>query len=268
MPERKLTEEFKMRINHNVVAMNTANNLGNVNSAQGKVLEKLGSGQRINRAADDAAGIAISEKMRGELAFLKQSKSNSQDLVSFTNAADGALNEISNIMVNIQQLATQSGDGAASSGSVMMNSTATGNIGSTITAYSDAIKKFVAGEMNGLSLLSTSQLAKAGVTDTSSALDKVQAITAGSDIATIRTAVDSLNTLRASIGARSNQAESTVRNLSTQMENLQEAESRIRDTDMAETTVEFQKNNILNQAATAMLSQANQLPQSVTGLLR
>jgi flagellin len=261
-----------MRINHNVTAMNTANNLYNVNTSQAKVLERLGSGQKINKAGDDSAGLAISEKMRGEIAQLKQQKANQQDLVSFTNAQDGTLNEISNILVSMQQLITQSGDGVANSsavsGSVMMNATATGNIAQSMNAYVEAAKKFLTSAMNSVSLLSDANITKVGATDSAGALGQISNLTSMVPLASITCAVDAVNTLRASLGAKSNQAEATVRNLSTQIENLQEAESRIRDTDMAETTIDFQKNNILNNAATSMLAQANQQPQSVLSLLR
>lgn len=284
-----------MRISHNVTAMKTSNVLSNINNNQAKTLQKLGSGQKINKAGDDSAGLAISEKMRGELAVLKQQKANQQDLVSFGNAQDGALNEISNLLVSTQQLLTQSGDTFNESGDVMLNDVALGNIATSIVANIDAARSFMQSEINGISLFSNESFSKV-LGSTFDSLTIYNPLTGGQEslknsaflntffqidsgtllnltanrdqLSMVEAFADNLNQLRGAIGSKVNQAEATVRNISTQIENLQESESRIRDADMSEETVEYQKNNILNQAATSMLAQANQQPQSVLSLLQ
>lgn len=275
-----------MRINHNAAAVITANNLSNVNNGQAKVLQKMGSGQRINKASDDAAGLAISEKMRGEIAQLKQQKMNQQDLVAFTNAQDGVLSEASNTLVRMKQLVTQWGD-SETSGDVMLDDTAIDNIRAELGSCFDFLQGLKDSKLNGKDLLSMNSFRQ--ILSDSSELSNAQHVmevdfnglrlTPGSDsfilfgnglsnTDQIDHFVDNLNRLRGAIGAKSNQAEAAVRNLSIQIENLQQSESNIRDADMAEESVEYQKNNILNTAATSMLTQANQQPQSVLSLLR
>ncbi|NLB79120.1 MAG: flagellin [Clostridiaceae bacterium] len=257
-----------MIINNNISAINTRNQLFNTNAASSKSMEKLSSGKRINRAADDAAGLSISEKMRAQIRGLGQAARNAQDGISLIQTAEGALDEVSNMLVRLKELAVQRANGT-------YNPDDKSNLNlemSSLTAEIDNIFKTT--KFNGSQVLTTS--ASIVISDdgtTSLTISKttttgITGLTSAATVGDVEAAIKNVNAARATYGAKQNRLESTVRNLKTTAENLQAAESRIRDTDMAEEMSTFTKNNILVQAGTAMLAQANQAPQSVLSLLR
>ncbi|MDP9750556.1 MULTISPECIES: flagellin Hag [Thermoanaerobacter] len=276
-----------MIINHNLSALNAwrALSINNINTQ--KALEKLSSGYRINRAGDDAAGLAISEKMRGQIAGLNQAQRNAQDGISLIQTAEGALNETHAILQRMRELVVQAA-----------NDTNTDVDRANIQKEIDQLKKEIdriasTTEFNTRKLLDGS-LSTTGVTfqiganaaqnitltigkmdSTTLGVDALDVSTSGlssSDIAawltTIDSAINAVSQQRADLGAVQNRLEHTINNLGVAAENLTAAESRIRDVDMAKEMMEFTKNNILQQAATAMLAQANQQPQTVLQLLR
>jgi len=266
-----------MRINHNITAMNTYRQYNINTSNTNKSMEKLSSGYRINRAADDAAGLSISEKMRSQIRGLTQANRNAQDGVSFIQTAEGALNEVSDMLVRLKELATQVVNGTYSS-----NDTA--NIGSEMNALGTAIDNIYDNtKFNGIDVFGTGadiqygedgsqQVAIAAITRTSVNALRDAAIgstpeTAVTD-AVVEAAITEVNTSRATYGAQQNQLEHASNNMSATKENIQAAESRVRDVDMAEEIMSYTKNNILLQAAQAMLAQANAQPQGVLQLLQ
>ena len=257
-----------MIINNNISAINTRNQLFVTNSAASKSMEKLSSGKRINRAADDAAGLSISEKMRAQIRGLNQAARNAQDGISLIQTAEGALDEVSNMLVRLKELAVQKANGTYDSEDI-------DNLNLEMASLGDEIDNiFTNTKFNGSTVLTTSAdiiISDDGTTALNIAATSTSGITglgSGSSVTNIETAITNVNEARATYGARQNRLESTVRNLKTTAENLQAAESRIRDTDMAEEMSTFTKNNILVQAGTAMLAQANQAPQNVLSLLR
>jgi len=256
-----------MIINHNMNAMNSQRNSAINNAAAGKSMEKLSSGLRINRAGDDAAGLSISEKMRSQIRGLDQASRNAQDGISRIQTAEGALNEVSDMLVRMKELAVQkSNTGTYSTADIA-------NVDSEMTALAAEIgnintnTKFNGAQATGAALIT--------ITDTGTTLNiaaatltKALAVSSASAATSIDAAIDGVNTQRAKYGALQNRLEHIVNNLGTTTENLQASESRIRDVDMAKEMMKFSKNNILSQAAQAMLSQANQQPQGVLQLLR
>lgn len=256
-----------MRINHNLMALNTYRQLGINTANASKSMEKLSSGLRINRAADDAAGLSISEKMRGQIRAMEQATRNAQDGISLIQTAEGALNEVSDMLVRIKELYTQYNNGT-------YNTTDQANITAEIAALTAEINNIgLNTKFNGITLLNGSLSVTIQINETSS---DTMPITMSTDISSINpadldattTAIDTVSTARSALGALQNRLEHTVNNLSTTTENLTAAESRVRDTDMAKEMMLFTKNNILNQAAQAMLAQANQNPQGILQLLR
>ncbi|MBN2258977.1 MAG: flagellin [Clostridiales bacterium] len=369
-----------MIINHNIASLNTYSRLTQANTAQGKSLEKLSSGLRINRAGDDAAGLAISEKMRGQISGLNQASRNAQDGISLIQTAEGALNETHSILQRMRELAVQgandtlegsdrtaiqlemdqlaeevtrisdttqfnnktlltgelgvqldtsglavgsdgitainisgasasttftisgtNGDVALTDGdgnvqkldlsdgtagtlnfdklgvSITVNDTwdittlaastsGTGVAGTIITTADQDVNFQIGANSNQVLGLSISDMSASGLSvDSLSVADNTSA---GLAIDAIDAALGSVSTQRADLGAKQNRLEHTINNLTTSSENLTAAESRIRDVDMAKEMMEFTKNNILGQAATSMLAQANQMPQTVLQLLR
>jgi flagellin len=275
-----------MIINHNLNAMNAHRNLMTNTVASGKGMEKLSSGLRINRAGDDAAGLAISEKMRGQIRGLDQASRNSQDGISLIQTAEGALNETHAILQRMRELAVQGSNDTN-------NGADRGQIGKEITQLQAEIdriadntefntKKLLDGTATTLSFqvganmnqmitlgIKSMKAESLGVDAAKVTIDTATATTTISKaISTINTAIDTVSTERANLGAYQNRLEHTINNLNTSSENLSAAESRIRDVDMAKEMMEFSKNNILTQAAQAMLAQANQQPQAVLQLLR
>ncbi|MEA4831969.1 Flagellin [bioreactor metagenome] len=267
-----------MRINHNISAMNTYRQY-NVNTANANgSMEKLSSGYRINRAADDAAGLSISEKMRSQIRGLTQATRNAEDGVSFIQTAEGALNEVSDMLVRLKELAVQVKNGTYSADDK-------NNIGAEMKALGTAIGDVLTNtKFNGIAVFTTGAAIKYGedgtqtvtiaaATTTNFTLLKAEtdtANTAPADVTTdlVENTITEMNTNRATYGAQQNQLDHAANNLSTTKENLQSAESRVRDVDMAEEMMEYTKNNILLQAAQSMLAQANSQPQGVLQLLR
>ena len=285
-----------MRIQHNITALNAHRNLTNNNSSLTKNLEKLSSGYRINRAGDDAAGLAISEKMRAQITGLETAKKNAEDGVSLVQTAEGALTEVHSMLNRMVELATQSANGTYSS----TNRT---EMQKEITALVDEIKRIGnTSNFNGTKLFNGDvasiklHVGEEG-TDANQITVTFAAINAGSlsgidasgaptnpqdvaavDITTadsakgaisvINAAIDNISSMRSSFGALQNRLEHTINNLGVQTENISAAESRIRDVDMAKEMMAYTKNNILVQASQAMLAQANQVPQGVLQLLQ
>ena len=293
-----------MVIQHNIAANNAYRNLS-ANASNGqKNLEKLSSGYRINRSADDAAGLAISEQMRSKINGLDQATSNANDAIGLIQTAEGALTETHSMLQRMVTLATQSANGT-------YNSTARGAIAEEVTALKAELNRIASTtDYNGVKPLNTGNapgaaapavggggggtptpapaaggivvqigptsgetltIATAKMGSTALGVNAVDVSTvskANSAITTINKAINSVSTHRAKLGASQNRLEHTINNLKTTNENMTAAESRIRDTDMAKEMAAFTKNNILNQAAQSMLSQANQQPQGVLSLLR
>lgn len=333
-----------MRINTNISAMNTYGRLTNANASKSNSLAKLSSGLRINKAGDDAAGLAISEKMKGQIGGLKQATRNAQDGISLIQTAEGALNETHAILGRMRDLATQGANGTLSQDDRGEINKEFDALKKEITRISDTTefntKKLLntenqeftfqiganggqtmsvkIGKMDAEALkLEDSTDATKNVTLSAKDGDVTDLATLKSDIEARQTDVDALNAdstqdeidkaykdlsdakdaltaaqetpgrlnatkaigvideaiktvsaQRSELGAAQNRLSHTVKNLTTTQENLAEANSRIRDVDMAEEMMEFTKNNILSQAATSMLSQANAMPNSVLGLLQ
>ena len=286
-----------MRIQHNITALNAHRNLTNNNSAVGKNLEKLSSGYRINRAGDDAAGLAISEKMRAQITGLQTAKKNADDGVSLVQTAEGALTEVHSMLNRMVELATQSANGTYSAKNreemqkeVDQLNKEIDRIGKTsnfngtkLFDGNTASIKLHVGEQGTddnqiavtfakLSSSNIQGIKKDGSLDTKidlTANAKVEdAASAKAAITVINQAIDAISSMRSTFGALQNRLEHTINNLGVQRENIQAAESRIRDVDMAEEMMAYTKNNILVQASQAMLAQANQVPQGVLQLLQ
>ena len=287
-----------MRINNNIMAMNTHRQLGINNMAGAKSLEKLSSGYRINRAGDDAAGLSISEKMRGQIRGLKMASKNAQDGISLIQTAEGALNETHSILQRMRELVVQAGNLGTNEGEDLKAiqdeinqlvdeidgiSNRTAFNGKTLLdgTYSSNALVFQIGANAGQSVsLNIDSMAATSLGDGASMISDIELVTVDTagDITIEYTTVDSIlgivdgaiemvSEQRSALGAMQNRLEHTIANLDNAAENLQAAESRIRDVDMAQEMMEFTKNNILQQAATAMLAQANMLPQTVLQLL-
>ena len=269
-----------MVIQHNIAANNAYRNLSSNATNGQKNLEKLSSGYRINRSADDAAGLAISEQMRSKINGLDQATANANDAIGLIQTAEGALTETHSMLQRMVTLATQSANGT-------YNSTARAAIGEEVTALKAEIDRIASTtDYNGVKpIASTSNITvQIGPTSgetleiTAAKMDSaslgVSAISvstvsdSNAAITAINKAINTVSTHRAKLGASQNRLEHTINNLKTTNENMTAAESRIRDTDMAKEMAAFTKNNILNQAAQSMLSQANQQPQGVLSLLR
>ena len=269
-----------MVIQHNIAANNAYRNLSSNASNGQKNLEKLSSGYRINRSADDAAGLAISEQMRSKINGLDQATANASDAIGLIQTAEGALTETHSMLQRMVTLATQSANGT-------YNSTARAAIGEEVTALKAEIDRISSTtDYNGVKPIGstsniTVHIGPTSVETLSIAAAKMDATSLGvngiavgsvsdanSAITKINDAINTVSTHRAKLGASQNRLEHTINNLKTTNENMTAAESRIRDTDMAKEMAAFTKNNILNQAAQSMLSQANQQPQGVLSLLR
>ncbi len=271
-----------MRINHNISALNTYRQLTVNITAGGKSLEKLSSGYRINRAGDDAAGLAISEKMRGQIRGLEMASKNAQDGISLIQTAEGALNETHAILQRMRELAVQSAtdtntdeDRAELQKEVVQLLSEIDRIASD-TEFNT--KKLLDGTLSGAifqiganegqtTTLTIGDMSTAGSGLDISGVDISTQSGASEAITTIQGAIDTVSSERAKLGAIQNRLEHTINNLGTAAENLTASESRIRDVDMAKEIMEFTKNSILQQAAQAMLAQANMQPQGVLQLL-
>ncbi|HNY20713.1 MAG TPA: flagellin [Treponemataceae bacterium] len=286
-----------MIINHNLSAMYSQRSLGETTLANSKNMEKLSSGMRINRAGDDASGLAVSEKMRSQIRGLNQAATNAQNGISFIQATEGYLQETQDIIQRVRELAVQSSNGIYSSEDRMqiqvevsqliaevdriashaqfngMNmitgrfaretgeNTVTGSMWFHIGANMDQRTRVYIGTMTAKAL---------GVRNVGdeSIMTLETADSANRAIGTLDEALKKVNKQRADLGAYQNRLEYAVKGLHVGSENLQAAESRIRDTDMAKEMVDFTKNQILSQSGTAMLAQANQMTQGVLSLLK
>ncbi|REJ27581.1 MAG: flagellin [Caldibacillus debilis] len=272
-----------MRINHNISALNTYRQLSFNNTQTAKNLEKLSSGYRINRAGDDAAGLAISEKMRGQIRGLEMATKNAQDGISLIQTAEGALNETHAILQRIRELAVQAANDTNTDNDRAELQKEVEQLIAEIDRIADTTqfntKNLLDGSLSGSGLifhigankdqnvtLTISSMRASGLGV--SGIDISSQSGANNAITTIDNAIDKVSTERAKLGAMQNRLEHTINNLGAAAENLTAAESRIRDVDMAKEMMEFTKNSILTQAAQAMLAQANQLPQGVLQLLR
>lgn len=271
-----------MRIQHNLNAMNSLRQLGTNNTNSGKNLEKLSSGFRINRAGDDAAGLAISEKMRGQINGLEMASKNAADGISMIQTAEGALNETHSILQRMRELAVQSSNDT----NVAEDRTAMDNEYQQLALEVDRISDetefnkqklwdgtttavdFQIGANAGQKITFTFSNADFATLGGAAAGDLTTKANAQTAIGVLDTAITNVSEIRSNLGATQNRLEHTINNLDTSAENLTAAESRIRDVDMAKEMMEFTKNNILSQAAQAMLAQANQQPQGVLQLLQ
>ena len=318
----KIKEEIFMVIQHNIAAINSYRNLGTNQSALNKNLEKLSSGYKINRAGDNAAGLAISESMRSQINGLNQAAANANDAIGLIQTAEGALTEVHSMLQRMTTLATQAANGT-------YNSVARGNIQSEMNelmaeidrvanntdfngikpleskngydAATDAVGGSITADRSGKShkmtfqigptagetiLVSGQSMTISGIFNATSAtyasgmtgstVDKNHILYVGTNTTTyanraitaIKSAIDTVSSYRAKLGAAQNRLEHTISNLEVTSENITAAESRIRDTDMADEITNYTKNNILLQAAQSMLSQANAAPQGVLSLLQ
>lgn len=275
-----------MVVQHNLQAANTNRQLGITTSAQAKSTEKLSSGYKINRAADDAAGLSISEKMRSQIRGLNKASSNAQDGVSLVQTAEGALNETHSILQRMNELATQAANGTNTSvdrsairAELDQLTSEINRIQSTTQfntmnlldgTFSGATKKMKlqVGALSGQSIdfsIANMCASKIGLKPTLSVSTFTKA---GSYMKSVQNAIEVVSKQRSAMGAIQNRLEHTIANLDTTSENTQSAESRIRDTDMASEMVTYSKNNILAQAGQSMLAQANQSTQGVLSLLQ
>ena len=291
-----------MVVQHNMTAMNANRQLGITTSAQAKSSEKLSSGYRINRAGDDAAGLTISEKMRSQIRGLNKASDNAQDGVSLIQVAEGALSETHSILQRMNELATQ----AANDTNTTADRNAIQSEINQLTSEIDRIQSTtqfntmnlidgsytaknlqvgsLSGQailvsienMNATSLFGGTNAAVSSVSDVNTEnlisynnkLTVSSFDTAGSAMKSIQSAIALVSNQRSNLGAVQNRLEHTIANLDNISENTQSAESRIRDTDMAEEMVNYSKNNILAQAGQSMLAQANQSTQGVLSLLQ
>jgi flagellin len=280
-----------MRINQNIAAYNAYRNLNTTGSALSKSLEKLSSGFRINRAADDAAGLVKSESLRAEIGGTNQAIANAQDGVSFVQTAEGALNEVQAILQRVRDLAvsaanTATTDGSAQKAEISQLASELDGIGARTTFSTKAVFSNYSATGAGLAFqvgagsatanqLSVTQNLKLDTTSTTglfsvqlSSIDVTTNAGATSAIAMLDSAIADVSTARSVLGATQNRFEHIIANLSVAAENLTSSESRVRDTDMSLEMVKFTRNQIMNQAGTAMLAQANQIPQSILKLLQ
>ncbi len=268
-----------MIVQHNLRAMNSNRMLGVNSATQSKSTEKLSSGYKINRAADDAAGLSISEKMRRQIRGLTQASANAQDGISCVQTAEGALNEVHDMLQRLNELAVKSANGTLQSEDRSYIQAEVDQLVSEINRTADDTKfnkrallvddtvTLQVGSENGntitlnLSAMDAAGLSVEGLkvsdeTTASAAIDKIDA------------AIQKVSKFRSSLGAVQNRLEHTINNLDNVVENTTSAEASIRDTDMAKEMVKFSNNNILTQAGTAMLAQANQANQGVLSLLQ
>ena len=281
---------MSLRINQNIDAFNSYRNLSVTQGQMSKSLEKLSSGFRINRAADDAAGLAISEKMRGQIGGLAQAQRNAQDGISLVQTAEGALTEVHSMLQRVRDLKVQYANGTNSAddkdaiaaevaqiaqevGDIVtdtkFNGTAVfGATGFTFQVGANDTESITTTAANFNSTIAVSGLNE--LTSITTTAGASTALTTGglSTIDLIDTAIKTVSKVRADFGAVQNRLEHRLNNLATYQENLTASESRIRDVDMAAEMTKFTKLNILQQAGTSMLAQANQSGQGVLSLLR
>jgi flagellin len=273
---------MSLRINTNISAINTHRNMNMTDLALSKSLEKLSSGLRINRASDDAAGLSISENMRGQIRGLKQAERNAQDGISLINTAEGALNEVHSILQRMRELSVQAANGTLTTSDRASVDQEVLALKSEITNISNYTT------FNGMSLLNTANvtftfqvganygqtLVFTNATAVTLAGLSINATTTATQtqaqgaISDIDVAIAAISKIRSGLGATANRLEHTINNVAITQENLSAAESRIRDVDMADEMSNLTRQQILMQSGTAMLAQANSQPQSVLSLFR
>lgn len=270
-----------MVVQHNVTAMNTSRQLGITTTGLQKSTEKLSSGYKINRAADDAAGLSISEKMRNQIRGLNKAASNAQDGISLVQTAEGALNEVHSMLQRISELAVQ----ASSDINATADRTAVNDEITQLTTEIDRVASTT--QFNKMNILDGTfknksiQVGANAGENIAISIDNMNCATLGmtnagvdsyananTTLTNAQNAITSLSSKRSALGAIQNRLEHTYDNLNNISENTQAAESRIRDTDMASEMVSYSKNNILQQAGQSMLAQANQANQGVLSLLQ
>ena len=273
-----------LRVNTNVTSINAQRNLAAVTERLSGNFRRLSTGLRISTAADDAAGLAISERLRSQVRSLEQAKRNANDGISFVQTAEGALNEVSSILTRLRELAVQSANGSVSNqdketldeefqslideverigkstefnGIKLLdgsNSTISFQVGFGTTVGTDTLSVTLSEASSSSLSLSSLDIGSGGLTTT--AMDAIDR------------AINSVSSLRGTLGAIQNRLGSTINNLAIQVENLSAAESRIRDVDVAYETAQLTRNSILQQASISILSQANAQPQSALSLLQ
>ncbi len=275
-----------LSINTNVSALNAYRNLSSTQGDLSKSLERLSSGLRINRAADDAAGLAISEGLRAQVNGTKQAVLNAQNGISVVQTAEGALTETHSILQRMRTLSVQAANGGA------LSSAAQKNVQDEVTELQTELTRIAnTTQFNGQKLLNGSYtgvfqvganvstddtitvtigtaMDAAGLGVAAAAVDVSTTAGATAGITAIDTAIKTVSDLRSKLGASQNRFDHTINNLNVAAENLAASESRIRDTDMASEMVQFTRSQILSQAGTAMLAQAKNMPQSVLQLLQ
>lgn len=265
---------MSLRIQTNIEAFNAHRNLVGTSNALAKTMERLSSGYRINRAADDAAGLAISERLRAQVKGIGQAQRNAQDAVSLVQTSEGSLDEVHSMLQRVRELAVQYKNGTLSEADKQ-------SIQSEVNQLASEVERIgTSTEFNGIKLLNASASVTFQVGANDGEVIAVSTISLGEavgakafelgeekDIEQIDTAIGAVSTQRAQFGAVQNRLEHTLNNLAVYQENLSASESRIRDVDMASEMVEFTKLQILQQAGTSMLAQAQQSGQSVLKLL-
>ena len=275
-----------MVVQHNLTAVNTNRQLGITTSGLQKSTEKLSSGYKINRAADDAAGLSISEKMRNQIRGLNKASDNAQDGISLVQTAEGALNEVHSMLQRMSELSVQAANGtndttdrSSINDEIQQLKTEIQRVGNTTQfnkmnildgTFSNGANKLLQVGANANQTIQIDIDALQSVVGSSLKADlkTATATNAQSAIGVVQNSIEKLSKLRSKLGAVQNRLEHTVANLDNISENTQSAESRIRDTDMAEEMVQYSKNNILQQAGQSMLAQANQANQGVLSLLQ
>ncbi|MEF2243944.1 flagellin [Paenibacillus sp. IITD108] len=270
-----------MYINTNVGAINAHRNLVGNNLSMNKTMEKLSSGYRINRAADDAAGLAISEKMRFQINGLNQAQRNAQDGISLIQTAEGALTEVHSMLQRMNTLANQAVNGTYKDEDrekidlevqelikeIDNISSKTTFNGIKLLDSTDQVKFQIGSEENDTISVTLGNMSSTELGVDAASLDVKTSTAAAAAITAIKEAISTVSTQRATFGSVQNRLEHTINNLGVNAENLSAAQSRIRDADMASEMTSFTKNQILVQAGTSMLAQANSVPQNVLKLL-
>lgn len=278
-----------MVVQHNLTAMNSNRMLNITVQSQAKSTEKLSSGYKINRAADDAAGLAISEKMRKQIRGLTQASANAQDGISLVQTAEGAMAEVHEMLQRMNELAVKAANGTNVSVDKARINDEVKQLQTEINRVSESTEfnrmKLLDGKFNenlqvgaenatgqrmGITIdnLVASKIGSSGINVSSASVSCSSEAAARKSIDQIKSAIDSLSISRSYLGAMQNRLEHTIKNLDNIVENTQSAESAIRDTDMATEMVKYSNNQILSQAGQAMLAQANQSNQGVLSLLQ
>ena len=263
---------MSLRVNTNIEAFDAHRNLQQTQYALGKSMQKLSSGLRINSAADDAAGLAISEKMTAQINGTDQAQRNAMDGISLVQTAEGAYNEMHSILQRVRELSVQAQNGTLTSSDTAAIDQEVGQLTAELSRISSNT------EFNGLAALSGTFTLQVGADQgsgnqisfslTSISFSSIGSAASATALSAIDTAITAVSSARSTLGAIQNRLEDAVDNLGVYEENISAAQSRIRDVDVAAETVNFTKLQILSQSGTAMLAQANSAPQNVLSLLR